>query len=128
MADFHISIEGMYTEDGELDLFNDRPEPIVPPKVQIKGNYEYLMTDQDGHQHRTNLTQDTMGKYFFNYFFLPLNHLTANQLKCVLDVPLQNMWVFFGVDPRSKMEGTLRKMVFAETINLIEPKLYTSNH
>jgi hypothetical protein len=45
-----------------------------------------------------------------------------------LDVPLQNMWVFFGVDPRSKMEGTLRKMVFAETINLIEPKLYTSNH
>jgi hypothetical protein len=56
MADFHISIEGMYTEDGELDLFNDRPEPIVPPKVQIKGNYEYLMTDQDGHQHRTNLT------------------------------------------------------------------------
>lgn len=37
MSDFHINIEGMYTGDGTMEMFNDRPEPIVPPKVQIKG-------------------------------------------------------------------------------------------
>ena len=37
MAEFHINIEGMYSGDGLLEIFNDRPEPIVPPKVQIKG-------------------------------------------------------------------------------------------
>ncbi|XP_063417933.1 mRNA turnover protein 4 homolog isoform X1 [Mytilus trossulus] len=40
MADFHISVEGMYTPEGELELFNDRPEPIVPPKIQIKAKLQ----------------------------------------------------------------------------------------
>ena len=37
MAEFFVTIEGMWSSNGKWELIADRPDPIVPPKVTIKG-------------------------------------------------------------------------------------------
>lgn len=44
MAQFHITIEGMWSNDGKWEVFNARPDPIVPTKVTVKRT-EFLSLD-----------------------------------------------------------------------------------
>lgn len=41
MAEFFVTIEGMWSSNGKWEAIADRPEPIVPPKVTIKGKERY---------------------------------------------------------------------------------------
>ena len=43
MAEFRITIEGMWTSKGKWSLLADRAQHIVPPKVQIKRMYTYKL-------------------------------------------------------------------------------------
>ncbi|CAG5136514.1 unnamed protein product, partial [Candidula unifasciata] len=36
MSNFHITIQGMWSNSGKWKTFNDRPEPIVPDRVKVK--------------------------------------------------------------------------------------------
>ncbi|XP_050410391.1 mRNA turnover protein 4 homolog [Patella vulgata] len=36
MVDFHVTVEGMWSNNGKWLLFDQRPEPIVPTKVNVK--------------------------------------------------------------------------------------------
>ncbi|XP_067665942.1 mRNA turnover protein 4 homolog [Haliotis asinina] len=51
MAQFHITIEGMWSNDGKWEVFDARPDPIVPTKVTVKPpekSEEELDVDEDG--------------------------------------------------------------------------------
>lgn len=45
MAEFFVTIEGMWSSNGKWEAIADRPEPIVPPKVTIKAKPR---DDEDG--------------------------------------------------------------------------------
>ncbi|XP_048728182.1 mRNA turnover protein 4 homolog [Ostrea edulis] len=36
MAEFYVTIEGMWSSNGKWAVIDDRPEPIIPPKVTVK--------------------------------------------------------------------------------------------
>lgn len=65
MAEFYVTVEGMWSSDGSWEIITDRPEPIYPAKVKVKAKpkkkdeddeesdeddgiaFEYKMEDDD---------------------------------------------------------------------------------
>ena len=39
MSNFHITMEGMWSNSGKWKTFDDNPEPIIPYRVKVKRKY-----------------------------------------------------------------------------------------
>ncbi|KAL5017621.1 hypothetical protein ScPMuIL_007210 [Solemya velum] len=59
MADFHVTIEGLWSNDGSWEILQERPVPVTPTSVKVKAKpkkkddkegelpYIYKMDDDD---------------------------------------------------------------------------------